>query len=271
MDNPGTSYLLRFDDFCPTMKWSNWECIEAILNDNDIRPIVAVIPDNRDAGLHFEPANPKYWDSVRRWQAAGWTIGLHGFQHTYVTRHAGLYSHTKASEFAGLPLSEQRDKLQRAVAILRDQGIHSNLWIAPGHSFDETTVRVLSEVGITSISDGFTISPYTDKHGIFWIPQQLSEHHIFDSSNGKPFEPKPPGVWTICSHPNAWTMNDIERFRRGIVRFRGLIRTVEEVQAAYQGRHRDWPDRLHSVKFEIKRQLRLMLIQNEYHSIRSTE
>src|SRR5258708_6053514 len=128
MENPGSSYLLRFDDFCPTMKWSNWERIEAILNDNNIRPMVAVIPDNRDAGLHFEPANPKYWDCVRRWQAAGWTIGLHGFQHTYVTRHAGLYSHTKASEFAGLPPREQREKLERALAILRDEGIHSNLW-----------------------------------------------------------------------------------------------------------------------------------------------
>ena len=252
------SYLLRFDDICPTMKWSTWEPIELILREHDLKPIMAVVPDNHDPELYLERANPNFWDRVRSWQAAGWTVGLHGFQHTYVTRHPGLYSHRKASEFAGLSPFAQREKLARALAILRSEGVHSSLWAAPGHSFDRTTVLILGELGVTSISDGFTISPYTDEQGTFWIPQQLSEKQMLSSPGRKPSEPKSKGVWTFCFHPNAWTDEDIVCFRREVGRYRSLIRSVGEVHALYFGRQMDWLDRIQIAKFEVRRQLRLL-------------
>jgi predicted deacetylase len=104
------SYLPRFDDICPRMRWSNWEAIEQILSEYDIKPILTVVPDNRDADLALEHANPNFWNRVRRWQAAGWAIGIHAFQHTYVARDPGLYSNRRASEFAGLPPRAQRAK-----------------------------------------------------------------------------------------------------------------------------------------------------------------
>ncbi len=256
------SYLLRFDDICPTMRWTNWEPIEEILREHDIRPIMAVVPDNRDPELCLEPANPKFWNRVRSWQAAGWTIGLHGFQHTYVTRRPGLYSHRKASEFAGLSTYLQREKLKRALAILRGEGVDSNLWVAPGHSFDRTTVYVLPEVGLTSVSDGFTIFPYTDKEGIFWIPQQLSEKGFLSVSSSRPIKPKSKGVWTVCFHVNAWTRGEIERFRLEAGRYRRLLRTAPEIHSIYGGRQMDWPDRVQILEFEVKRLLRLLRFAN---------
>ena len=257
--HPKVSYLLRFDDICPTMKWSNWDAIEYILLEQDIRPIMAVVPDNRDSDLYVESPNPDFWNRARRWQALGWAIGLHGFQHTYVTSHPGLFSRRKASEFAGLPPCAQRKKVESALAILRDEGLESNLWVAPGHSFDRNTVRIIRELGITTISDGFTICPYTDEHGILWIPQQLSEKQVLTAPRRRPVELKARGVWTVCFHANSWSKEDIRCFQSEIGRYRRLIRTADEVRMAYGGRQISWLDRIHAANFEVRRQFRLLV------------
>ena len=54
----GARYLLRFDDLCPTMNWGMWDRIEELLVKASIRPIVAVIPDNRDPKMDIGPADP---------------------------------------------------------------------------------------------------------------------------------------------------------------------------------------------------------------------
>src|SRR2546423_272162 len=99
------------------MDWGLWEPIDAALIHADLAPILAVVPDNQDPTLRIERANPLFWDRVRSWQRRGWTIGLHGFQHLYVSNDAGLVGRRAKSEFAGLPLEEQRSKLDRAVAV----------------------------------------------------------------------------------------------------------------------------------------------------------
>ena len=59
-------YLLRFDDICPTMKWTVWNQVEQILDEYDIKPIIAVIPDNTDPSLVIEPSPEDYWDTIKR-------------------------------------------------------------------------------------------------------------------------------------------------------------------------------------------------------------
>src|SRR5688572_15384620 len=44
MNNP--QYLLRFDDICPTMNWRVWAEIESVLIQREIKPLLAVVPDN---------------------------------------------------------------------------------------------------------------------------------------------------------------------------------------------------------------------------------
>ncbi|MGH9593805.1 MAG: DUF2334 domain-containing protein, partial [Bryobacteraceae bacterium] len=97
-------YLVRFDDICPTMRWTIWNPIEDFLRSAGVRPILGVIPDNQDRHLKFEAADPRFWDRVRRWQSWGWTIGLHGYQHLYTSSAAGIVGIKDASEFAGSSL-----------------------------------------------------------------------------------------------------------------------------------------------------------------------
>ena len=74
-------YLLRLDDACPTMDAARWQTIEDLFDLHAIKPLVAVVPDNRDPNLEKDTPDPAFWDKVRRWQHKGWTIALHGYQH----------------------------------------------------------------------------------------------------------------------------------------------------------------------------------------------
>jgi predicted deacetylase len=182
-------FLLRFDDICPTMDWKIWNEVETILVEEGIKPILAVIPDNQDETLHDAEPNRHFWDRVRSWQTRGWTIGLHGYQHRYVTQDPGILGLRHYSEFAGLPLNEQQAKLVKALEIFRREGLRPKVWIAPAHSFDANTLLALASLGIRTISDGFALYPHRDSQGTFWIPQQLGK-----------LRPVPSGVWTLCIH-----------------------------------------------------------------------
>ncbi len=46
-----TGFILRFDDLCPTVNWDVWNRIEELLVEFDVKPILSVIPDNRDKAL----------------------------------------------------------------------------------------------------------------------------------------------------------------------------------------------------------------------------
>jgi predicted deacetylase len=220
-------YLIRFDDICPTMNWTVWNRVEEILRSNQLRPILSVIPDNQDSSLEIDPANTNFWDRVRQWQSWGWTIGLHGYQHRYTSAASGIVGIKNASEFAGVSLREQCCRLRSAAKILFDQRVEPRVWVAPGHSFDRTTVTLLGEVGISCISDGLFLTPRRDGSGMLWIPQQLWR-----------FRWLPLGVWTICFHHNGWSQFQLDDFATAVARFRRSIVGFEETALAYRSARR---------------------------------
>src|SRR5262245_41195137 len=91
-------YLVRFGDILPTMTWAVWEGIEAHLDRHGVKPILAVVPDNLDPKLKVDPPRADFWDRVRGWQAKGYTIAIHGYQHVYVNRNPGIIGVTHNSE-----------------------------------------------------------------------------------------------------------------------------------------------------------------------------
>ena len=208
-------YLVRFDDICPGMNWSVWRDIEAILVEQQVKPMLAVVPDNADSNLDVAPKVEDFWPRVREWQARGWGIGLHGYQHRYVTREAGLIGINDRSEFAGLPAAEQQDKLERGLAIFRAQSVRADVWIAPAHSFDDATLEALHRLGVPAVSDGFFLTPHRDRRGLVWVPQQIWG-----------FRYRPFGVWTVCYHHNAWTPADVRRFAADLRRRRQAARAL---------------------------------------------
>ena len=74
-------YLLRLDDLCPTHSPARWERFRKVIEEFGIRPILAVIPDNRDPQLNGSPYDPRFWDQMREMEAAGAAIAVHGYQH----------------------------------------------------------------------------------------------------------------------------------------------------------------------------------------------
>ena len=232
-------YLVRFDDICPTMNWRVWDAIEAHLVRHGVRPILAVVPDNRDPKLAVDEARADFWDRVRRWQAAGYTIALHGHQHLYVNKDPGLIGVTPQSEFAGLPREEQEAKLRKALAIFEEHGVRADAWVAPSHSFDRTTVSVLADLGVSVISDGLWNWPFTDAGGTTWIPQQLWG-----------FRKRPAGVWTVCNHHNAWSDRRVAEFAASLALHAGEMTDLPTVVKRYGGRRltaRDRWDAFHAL------------------------
>jgi predicted deacetylase len=226
-------YLIRFDDVCPGMNWPVWRDVEQILVAADIKPVLAVVPSNEDAKLNVCAPEERFWDIVRAWQEREWTIGLHGYQHRYVTKDAGLVGLNTRSEFAGVPAPEQAEKIKAAVEIFRRESVRPEVWIAPAHSFDDATVEALRDQGIRAISDGFYLSPHRDTREMLWIPQQIW------SLRYRPF-----GLWTVCYHVNEWKADDVRRFELDVALYRSRITSIKNVLAAPAIRRKGWRDEL---------------------------
>jgi len=210
-------YLIRFDDICPTLNWTVWTQVEEILHSAQVRPIVAVVPDNLDPKLRIAPARTDFWERVRAWQAGGWTIGWHGYQHLYSSPSSGLLGIHAGSEFAGHDAAVQGEKLRRAWQVFQQEGIVPKVWVAPGHSFDMITVSLLREFGVRVVSDGFYWRA-VEHGGSRWLPQQLWR-----------FRSLPGGLWTVCLHVNSWQARDVERFAEMVAQYAKSIVTVDEL------------------------------------------
>jgi len=190
-------YIVRFDDACSTMDNSKWQKIEDLCDKFDIKPIIAVVPNNKDSKLIKDKIDNNFWDKVRKWQNKGWHIALHGYDHVYISKESGLVPFNHKSEFAGLSLAEQILKIQKGIRIFKKEGIDTNIWVAPSHTFDENTLKALKEhTNIQIVSDGVALFPFK-KYGFNWIPQQLWHYRTM------PF-----GIWTCCVHPNEMDDNE---------------------------------------------------------------
>lgn len=245
-------YLIRFDDICPTMNWSVWERVEEALLAARVKPILAIVPDNQHPALKAAASNQEFWEVVRRWQERGWTIGLHGYQHLLLTQSGGILKLNDWSEFSGLPLDEQRSRLQLALNIFRREKVEPEVWVAPGHSFDDTTLQVLNEIGIRQLSDGFSPYPYCDARGIIWVPQQLWR-----------FRKMPFGVWTVCLHVNRWDSTDLKRFCSNLSEFQAGLTDWRAVVLRYQNRKRRLLDSVFSHIYPAALRLRSRLANRQ--------
>ena len=211
------AYLVRFDDVCPTMDWESWAKVEKVLVSEGIKPIMAVVPDNRDEKLIAGEYDKYFWSKVRSWKKMGWSIAIHGYQHLYQTDDSGLLGLNKYSEFSGLSYEQQSKKLQKALKIFESHDVKPNLWVAPAHSFDKVTVRVLSDLGIEVISDGFFKRPVKYMNMI-WIPQQLWKFRHVRS-----------GIWTVCYHVNGMKKEELERICSDLNQYNESIISLDYV------------------------------------------
>jgi len=228
-------YLLRFDDLCPTMAWDRFKRFIPVMERFGVQPILAVVPENCDPELEESAADPEFWSRMRTMQAAGATIGLHGYRHICNSRGRGFVALHATSEFAGVPEEMQERWIRAGLGILRGHGLNPGIWVAPRHGFDQGTLRVLRNEGVDSVSDGFARFPFK-RGGLTWIPQQL----------WGPVE-KHGGVWTICIHSSTATDSAADEIAAFVSKHAAQFTSVERVLCEFEAEELDVPERLHAM------------------------
>ena len=195
-----SKYIMRLDDACEKMDVEKWNQMESILDKYGICPLVGVIPHCEDPMMARYSFNSNFWIKVDEWQKKNWTLAMHGYNHVYTTNCGGMNPVNKRSEFAGVSLDKQKEKIRKGVEIFRTHGINPIVFFAPSHTFDENTLQALKEESdIRIISDTPASKPYT-KYGMTFIPQQSGRVRKL------PFD-----VVTFCYHPNTMQKRHFEQ------------------------------------------------------------
>jgi len=193
-------FLLRLDDASEYMDVEKWSKVECLLDTYDIKPIVGIIPNNQDLDLVSKyQKDIGIWDKAKVWNLKGWIIALHGYTHVYSTNNGGINPVNFQSEFAGLSLDEQRDKIRSGMQVLQEHQLKPRVFFAPAHTFDMNTLEALKhESDIKIISDTVANDIY-NMDELYFIPQQSG--HV----QSLPFK-----LTTFCYHPNTMNENDFE-------------------------------------------------------------
>ena len=221
-------YLIRLDDACPTMNHQKWESMEALLDKYSIKPMVGVIPHNEDKEQIIDESDPLFWQMVKEWEQKGWAIALHGYNHCYTSDGGlqGLNPMWSRSEFAGLSLEKQREKIKYGIAIMEEHGIKPKYFFAPSHTFDDNTLIALKEESdIRIISDTIATKPYNYK-GFTIVPQlggHCAEMHI-------------PGIWTFCLHPSDMSEENFIQTEYFINKYRDYFTSFDKLDLVNIGK-----------------------------------
>ncbi len=198
----GPKFVIRLDDVCPTLRWASMDKAAALFAELGIRPLIGVVPDNRDEHLIIDPPRPNFWELVRAWVNAGWVVAQHGYQHRYVNRSPGVLRIGSRSEFAGLPFEEQHRKLSLGHRLLEERGIDADTFMAPSHSFDAATLAAMRAVGMKYVTDGFGLFPY-EADSLTFVPQLFASPWHFGV-----------GIYTVCLHVNDMDEAGLARLAR---------------------------------------------------------
>lgn len=181
---------VRLDDITPDIDWERFLKFKALLDQYQVKPLIGVVPDNRDDHLIKKEQNESkdripqdFWAYVRQLQKEGWVVAMHGYRHLYSTQKGGIFPLNNFSEFAGVPFDNQKEMLIKGKEVLKAKGIETDIFMAPAHSYDNNTLRALKEAGFRALTDGFGTSPYYWKEIVFYpISFQLSS--TFRKRNG---------------------------------------------------------------------------------------
>ena len=214
-----TGLLIRIDDIAANMNWNYMDKCEKIFDDLNIKPLLGVIPNNKDPELLRYQLNEKFWDRVRDWKNKGWEISMHGLSHLYEikTNKKDYFNYGGDSEFYGLDFDIQKNKIKLGIEKFENEKIKVRSFFAPNHTYDLNTLRALRESGIKIIVDGYGLFPYT-KHDLFFVPQ-LFYKEIF-----LPF-----GIQSTQIHLNYWSDEYFDSFKKFIFKNKENILDLEQI------------------------------------------
>lgn len=122
-------YYIRLDDASDHMNIVAWARVEGLFDQFGIKPLVGIIPLNQDKVMTQKYKNdPSFWNKVQGWLEKGWTPALHGFNHRLTSKCGGINPVNPYSEFAGVPLKDQKAKIREGITILRSKSINPTIF-----------------------------------------------------------------------------------------------------------------------------------------------
>lgn len=213
-------YLVRLDDASESMDFDKWSQVEQVLRSQSIKPIVGLIPMNRDhTVMRGNPNSRLYRQTISRWRSYGWSFAMHGTTHEMqATGDTLIFPVKRRLEQANQPIEAYEELLSKAYNRLKDLGVDVKLWISPGHAITQERVELIHKtLSIDIFSDGYSIRPIS-KYGVKWLPCQLS------SLRWRPF-----GLWTACLHPNTMSRATISYLATSVESLRQQITCLDEI------------------------------------------
>ena len=223
---------VRMDDITPDMNWENFRFFQGLFEKAGITPLLGIVPECRDEKLHCGNPHEDFYEVMRKLKAEGYSFAIHGCYHLYTTKKGGLLPLNNLSEFAGVPYEKQKEMLAFGKKKLKEQGIDTDLFMAPAHSYDKNTLRALRELGITKVTDGFGKAPYTYK-GLTFYPISFLLRSSLKQKDG---------ITTLVLHSNTLTEADKERYQsifdeygKNMISYSEYLET-EPVKRSFTGR-----------------------------------
>lgn len=181
----------------------------ALMDKYHARPLLGIIPSNKDKDQMIDDSMPDFWSFIKQLQEKGYSIAMHGFIHVYdQTNPATMICGRKHSEFAGNTYDVQYEKIKQGKEILLSHGIITDVFFAPAHTYDRNTLKALYANGFKYMCDGLSIRPYVQE-GIICIPCK---------SFGVPHKSKK-GINIAVCHPSEWSRTENATEYDTLVRF----------------------------------------------------
>ena len=81
-DNVGI--LIRIDDVAENMNWDLMEKSELLFEKYGIKPVLGVIPNNKDKELLSYPKRNDFWERVRKWRRYETPFNINELQSKYI-------------------------------------------------------------------------------------------------------------------------------------------------------------------------------------------
>ena len=115
--NDNTGILIRLDDIAENMNWDLMKKTELLFEKYKIKPVLGVIPDNKDNELLSYPKRDDFWEQVKIWKDKGWEIAMHGNTHVYdkICKNDDYFNYSGGSEFSGHSLEIQMLRIKNGL------------------------------------------------------------------------------------------------------------------------------------------------------------
>ena len=216
-----TGILIRLDDIAENMNWDLMEKSELLFEEYGIKPILGVIPNNKDNELLSYSKKNNFWEQVRNWRDKGWEIAMHGYTHVYdkICKNEDYFNYGGGSEFCGHTLETQISRIKNGLQKFKNEKIKIRSFFAPNHTYDKNTFIALKNFRINEVIDGYGLMPYIE-NDIKFIPQLFYKVFVL------PF-----GIQTLQIHLNYWEQKDFDNFEKFIKKHSNKIITYDQAIA----------------------------------------